>query len=334
MLFRSHSTSLYLLVSKDRFVKHEEFLIPNILLILPLLIRAILYIIFSDEQNNDDDGSSDESDETKRSNGTTDTVSTSSSTTDDENRNGVNLTRTSSTVITCNIVTKQSLREFSFTAIGQSLLISFVWTTLACYLICYLIPLLPDDGDTKNMSVIEYIPYQYPMELLYGLFVLILAKVSHMKTSGSSSSSSSSSSLLSCPLDRKYQRCIQFVSCLLATYIHIGIAFGHVSLAYPSALIWTPLLAFPTYNHRHEDMDKKVGTISFFSAIGIFLITSSFTFLVPNIFPTYTPYVRYVYIPLHMMFCIQHIIPVIHNGHWVFPEIKTKQSPSFSMTDS
>ena len=128
---------------------------------------------------------------------------------------------------------------------------------------------------------------------------------SNMKASGTSSL------FLFCATDRKYQRCIQFVSCLLATYIHIGIAFGHVSLAYPSALVWTPLLAFPTYNYRQQDIDKRLGMISFYSKIIVFVITNPFAFLVPYVFPTYTPYVRYVYIPLHMLYCIQHIIPVL-----------------------
>jgi hypothetical protein len=298
-----HSTSLYLLVSKDRFVKHEEYLIPNILLILPLLIRAILYILISDEKQDDGDGSNDEN---ETSHGII--APTSTSTLEEDNSNNNN--NYSNNGIDCTHSRKlkrRKLHEFGFTAIGQALLISFVWTTLSCDLLRYYIPLLPNDNDTTSMSFVEYIPYRYPMTILYALFVSILAKFSQWKELGSST-------FLWCPIDRKYQRCIQFVSCLLATYIHVGIAFGHVSLAYPSALVWTPLLAFPTYNYRPQDVDRKVGPIEFFSAIGIFVITAPFTCLVPDIFPTYTPYVRYIYIPLHMMFCVQHIIPMIHRG--------------------
>lgn len=43
-----HSTSLYLLASPDRFVKHEEYLVPNLLLMIPLVIRSLLILFRTD----------------------------------------------------------------------------------------------------------------------------------------------------------------------------------------------------------------------------------------------------------------------------------------------
>lgn len=51
------------------------------------------------------------------------------------------------------------------------------------------------------------------------------------------------------------QQSIQFTACVLSIYMHVPIALTHVSLAIPSVLFWTPLLAFPTYR-RHPATTK------------------------------------------------------------------------------
>ena len=380
-----HSTSLYLLVSKNRFVKHEEYLIPTILLILPLLIRALLYIISSDDENSEKDDTSSRTDESDTNTNSTvegrkgrhrfslDKIANAlfgiflwssvaievirslfpilrvpyilsivpvlmiaivfisvsfKKNTDDVDSNNVNkinkdnstdesdtnrsVKKVTPSVPECRTVEiRKSRHQFSFTAIGQALLITFVWSTLAMDLILYardliiyLLPLLAFDNPyspTESLiGLIGYLSCRYPMELIYFMVIVKLAEWSQKKSKGSPS-------ILLCTIDRKHQRCLQFVSCLLAAYIHFGITFGHVSLAFPSALIWTPLLAFPTYHSRNENFVMWVGSILFFN-LSLF-IASPLVFLVPNVFPTYTPYVRYVYIPLHMLFCIQHIIP-------------------------
>jgi len=48
---------------------------------------------------------------------------------------------------------------------------------------------------------------------------------------------------------------VQFTACLLSIYLHVPIALTHVSLALPSVLFWTPLLAFPSYR-RHRATTK------------------------------------------------------------------------------
>jgi len=93
---------------------------------------------------------------------------------------------------------------------------------------------------------------------------------------------------------------VQFAACLLAIYIHVPIAFGHVSLAYPSALLFTPLIAFPSFNSRNDD-GKIQGLASTILRWGVFFSTCPFALLVPRIFPTYTHYVQYGYLPLHLL---------------------------------
>jgi GPI-anchor transamidase subunit GAA1 len=222
-----HSTSLYLLTSKDRFVKHEEYMIPNFLLIIPLILRPLIYVF----QHKKD---------TKVSN--------------------------RATVI----------------AVIQALLVTTFWTALASWFL----------DITSSPHSLFGIWHGYFMAILYIIF-LSLIFVFGKET-------------LQCPESR---RGIQFASCLLATFLHVSIAFGHVSLAYPSALFWSPLLAFPTYRDVNSSNVRLLVIVNQVYKLVLMFGTSPFVFLVPYIFPTYTPYVRYICVPLHMLFCIQHVFP-------------------------
>lgn len=235
-----HSTALYLLPSKDRFVKHEEYLVPNLLLIVPLLIRAI-FIAFRNDR---------------------------------------------------------SFRP-DLAAAGQALVITMAWTNVAAGLVTMG---TADDraavGD-YSMARLMAVFRNYQILLVYLLLVLILALL-HKRTS--------------LHLENLYAReSIQFAACLVTAFIHISIAFGHVSLAYPSALLWTPLLAFPTFREDRKVSQKRACRIRYALSLGIkvglFVASSPFAFLVPCVFPMYTPYVRYAYIPMHFLCGILHIVP-------------------------
>ena len=96
--------------------------------------------------------------------------------------------------------------------------------------------------------------------------------------------------------DEKDRRSIQFVACLFAVYTHVPIALAHASLAIPSALLWTPLLAFPTLIG-----DKRTTFQRILPALILFA-TWPPVCLVPRVLSEYTTYVSAVYIPLHLFF--------------------------------
>jgi Gaa1-like, GPI transamidase component len=232
-----HSTSLYLLPSKDRFVKHEEYLVPNLLLIIPLIMRAIHYVL---------------------------------------------LDRT----------TTQESNPSNFFAVGQAFIITLIWTIMVSLLITA--DSIESDLDESVVEGSWLVRTSHSYRIT-GIYVVLLWMLTFCFKR-----------TLLCPNSR---RCIQFASCLLASFMHVSIAFGHVSLAYPSALFWTLLLAFPTYRNVNASSGLVFYTLTVLYKVGVFLITCPFTYLVPGVFSVYTPYVRYIYVPLHLLFCIQHILP-------------------------
>jgi len=88
---------------------------------------------------------------------------------------------------------------------------------------------------------------------------------------------------------------LQLMTCLLAIYSHIPLVLGHVSLAYPSALLWTPLIL--CLNHERY-FQRLLGA-------AVLLITWPPLLLVPYPFEVYTPYLCLVYIPLHLLVAMQ-----------------------------
>ena len=97
--------------------------------------------------------------------------------------------------------------------------------------------------------------------------------------------------------NEKDRRSIQFVACLFAIYAHVPIALAHASLAIPSALLWTPLLAFPSLagDQRRTSISRILSSLVLFA-------TWPPVSLVPRVFGEYTTYITAVYIPLHLFF--------------------------------
>lgn len=93
------------------------------------------------------------------------------------------------------------------------------------------------------------------------------------------------------------KRSIQFLTCLLGLYLHVPILLAHVSLAYPSAAFWSPVLAFPTYLGQ-----RRAGITQGLAAIFL-ILTWPPVLLVPAVFPVYTTYTLVVYTPLHLLLC-------------------------------
>ena len=94
---------------------------------------------------------------------------------------------------------------------------------------------------------------------------------------------------------------LQFVTCALTVYILIPIAFSHVSLSYLPSVLWTPLLAFPDYPSMKWSAKKRFVLPVLFT---IAVASAPPVALVPWIISTYTPFVRYAYSLIHVLFVL------------------------------
>ncbi len=87
---------------------------------------------------------------------------------------------------------------------------------------------------------------------------------------------------------------IQIMACLLTIYIHIPLLFGHISLGIPSALLWSYLFS-----------QTILFTNNYYLGLPIcFLTWPGHLITYHHIFPSYTPYICLVYVPLHLLFTI------------------------------
>ena len=213
-----HSTALYLLLSMDHFVKHEEYLVPNLLLLIPLIIRAVTLFLVDLEKGLD----------WQAVGGVVERIVLSI------------------IVISCGM----DLIDF---------VDSHSWWIL-------------NDSLSARHAIVGLV-YLY----LCGLF--LLGRISK--------------------LSAQARQSVQFVACLWGLYTHLTIAFGHVSLAFPSALLWTPLLAFPHYSDKSNG--GMMATLCQGLVVGLVGGLAPFVGLVPMVLPTYTMYVCYAYLPLHML---------------------------------
>ena len=94
---------------------------------------------------------------------------------------------------------------------------------------------------------------------------------------------------------QKILRSLQFVACTIAVYTLVPIAFAHASLAYMPSVLWTPLLAFPCYGK-----DSKEGKVLTWLGPMLVFLTAPPVLLVPRIFASYTTFVQFAYVPLHL----------------------------------
>lgn len=211
-----HSTSLYLLLSPELFVKHEEYLIPNLLLLIPLVVRALTLVVFD-------------------------------------------------------------IPVFDWNAAfwaTQTLVIAVAFFVTIGF------PLMDRSIGSSTMVHNPMLPLYGAFGLGY-LYVIIQALWLRRRISSSTAQS------------------IQLIACMLALVTHLPIAFCHVSLAFPSALLWTPFIAMPSFAPK----SKGGPTIKWLKVavwLGITFVSCPATFLVPHIFPSYTVYVKYCYLPLHL----------------------------------
>ena len=88
---------------------------------------------------------------------------------------------------------------------------------------------------------------------------------------------------------------LQFVACVLAAYILVPIAFAHTSLSYVPSLLFTPLLAFM----RYSQLPTWAGVVGLMMMM-VMTVTAPPILLVPRVFASYTPFVKYAYLPIHL----------------------------------
>ena len=94
----------------------------------------------------------------------------------------------------------------------------------------------------------------------------------------------------------------QFTACATAVYILAPIAFAHTALAYVPSMLLVPLIAFPNYG-------EKMGKFFLMLLCVTWFVTLPPILLVPRILDTYTTFLRYAYIPLH----VQVLLLIISN---------------------
>lgn len=194
-----HSITHYLLPSPRKFVSHTEYLLPNILILLPLVIRAATLVLVD--------------------------------------------------------ITLFDVRSLKYVlVVGLISLVLFVTSSRV---------------STSIMNALYAIIYvALCLDVLEGLSI---------------------------GKEERQAQSLQFLTCLVAIYFHVPITFAHVSLAFPSALLWSAMIAFPAFPIRRKFWQRV-------KKPGVLAVALPLAALVPNqIFDGYTPFVTTVFLPLHML---------------------------------
>jgi len=214
-----HSTALYLLPSLSSFVKHEEFLIPNLLLVMPSVLRAASLGL-------------------------------------------------------------RDAQQLDSQIMGWLLFITFTATLFFDGLVA---PLL--DISKRNAS----------WSLVYAVCLWMF----HAKSSRRNRARPQQET-------RGALRSAQLIANLAAIYVHVPLCFGHVSLAYPSAFLWTPWVAFFDFRKVFKN---KIRRHTF-----LILLILSWPPLTPSpslLADSVTPYMRFVHFPLHLLLALTWISPLV-----------------------
>jgi glycosylphosphatidylinositol transamidase len=201
-----HSITLYLMPSPKMFVSHVEYLLPTILLLLPLAIRAMILLLWD-------------------------------------------------------------IKQMHVRTVGWTFLIALM--TMGIMLLS---ATLPSDDATTTTNTLLAVPYLTVLTF----WTRQLYQYNREKDDAT-----------------RVLASMHFVVCLTAIYIHVPIAFSHVSLGYPSGLLWVPLLAFPNWSTASSKGLKRVGLLAL-------LIATAPPLLIATIFGDLTPYVQFAYMPLHV----------------------------------
>lgn len=237
-----HSFTLYLLPTPKSFVSHIEYLLPNILILLPLAVRVF------------------------------------------------------------GILLPMMTRGLDLKAVVGVLLVVFV-VLVAMFMASE--ALGGGEDFNKTMTTV--------LVLLYtGVAVYWVKKILKRHRKSNVPGPTEKEKIPDCinPETRQTVLTLQFVTCALTVYIMIPIAFAHASLSYLPSVLWTPLLAFPDYVSLATKNKKgsSDSTSPLFRHIMIsvlcllVVITAPPCYLVPELVSSYTPFVMYAYVPIHVLF--------------------------------
>lgn len=100
------------------------------------------------------------------------------------------------------------------------------------------------------------------------------------------------------------RKSLRFIACMVGIYLHAPLLLANYSLGFPSSLFWSPLLgtlAMPLTLRRMVSSYKLLGFWANLTKCILMAATCPPFFLVPRMFATYTPYVLWVYTPLHLL---------------------------------
>jgi GPI-anchor transamidase subunit GAA1 len=224
-----HSTSLYLPPKYGSFVKHEEFLVPNILVLLPMAIRA-LSIVLLDRKS------------------------------------------------------PLAIYDILYAAIyvgTGTLLVSVLLTVIDHRFQLLDLPQSRIQDEPLWCSHVAVISVYLGVSVMWFRYRKQQTHVSLQS--------------------------VQWFACLFALYVLIPIAFANVSLSFWPAVLWTPLLSF----WRTTDPPETKSSFPLFwkrfnfsLSLLVLFATRPMQVVVPRLLPSYTPFVRYAYIPLHLLLVI------------------------------
>ena len=198
-----HSITQYLLPSPTKFVSHAEYLLPNLLILLPLVLRAATLVLVD-------------------------------------------------------------IPWFDFRALQTLLLVGIV------SLILFLASIRTSTAT---------------MNALYGICLALVREYMRKLTSS-----------------LQYGQSLQFGTCLVAIYMHVPLVLANVSMALPSALMWSALMAFPVFPIQNALWKRIKRPL-------VLVVALLSLALVPNkLFGGYTPFVTTVFMPLHMLISMLWLI--------------------------
>jgi glycosylphosphatidylinositol transamidase len=231
-----HSLTLYLLPTSRTFVSHMEYFLPNVLVLLPLAIRAfgvLLPTMTAKQRQNDG--------------------------------------------------TAAPSCGFDLSVVGGSLLVLLVSTVVMCLTITF----------SKILPVMTL--------TLMGLYTVIGSYWTHRRRRRRQDINTADDNENSTD-DEGFRvvRTLQFVSCVLAAYILAPLAFANTSLSYFPSLLWTAVFAFPDYAEMLKKNGTRRSTFQQLMLLVVLVCTAAPVLLVPRIFSSYTPFVRFAYMPLHL----------------------------------
>ncbi|CAB9510890.1 glycosylphosphatidylinositol anchor attachment protein 1 homolog (yeast) [Seminavis robusta] len=212
-----HSTPLYLLPSPTTFVKHEEYLVPNLLLLIPMVLRAASLGLLDIRR------------------------------------------------FDWNVITWMVTLVVGATVVMDALVASTTSTTMG------------QEHPRTLRNTLWCIIYAFCAGILY-------QKVNNNNNSQRKTNHRHNDSI----------RSAQLIVCLMTIYAHVPICFQNVSLSYPSAAFWTPMIAFAEWNQ-----DKRW----LWGAMAVWIILAwPPTWLLNAVFEDayYTTYIGYLYFPLHL----------------------------------